>query len=44
MIKDVINVLKNAALRHKGVRTFRYQADDLNNAQNNYKGYHLSFA
>ena len=41
MIKDVIDVLKNAALRHKGVRTFRYQADDLNNAQNNYKGYQV---
>lgn len=41
MIKDVIDVLKNAALRHKGVRTFRYQGDDLNNAQNNYKGYQV---
>ena len=41
MIKDVINVIKNAALRHKGVRTFRYQGDDLNNAQNNYKGYQV---
>lgn len=41
MIKDVVNVIKNAALRHKGVRTFRYQGDDLNNAQNNYKGYQV---
>jgi hypothetical protein len=41
MIKDVIEIIKNAALRHKGVRTFRYQGDDLNNAQNNYKGYQV---
>ena len=37
MLKDVINILKDVSLRHKGVYTFRYQGDDLNNAQNNYK-------
>lgn len=37
MLKDVIDILKDVSLRHKGVYTFRYQGDDLNNAQNNYK-------
>ena len=41
MLKDVINIIKDVALRHKGVRTFRYQGSDLNNAQNNYKGYQV---
>ena len=41
MLKDVIEILKNAALRHRGVYTFRYQGDDLNNAQNNYKMYQV---
>lgn len=41
MLKDVIDIIKNVSLRHKGVRTFRYQGDDLNNAQNNYKGYQV---
>lgn len=41
MLKDVIEVLKEASLRHKGVYTFRYQGDDLNNAQNNYKMYQV---
>ena len=36
MLKDVINILKDISLRHKGVRTFRYQGDKFNNAQNNY--------
>lgn len=36
MLKDVINILRDISLRHKGVRTFRYQADKLNNAQNNH--------
>ena len=35
MLKDVINILKDISLRHKGVRTFRYQGDDFNNQQNN---------
>ena len=37
MIKDVINIIRDVALRHKGVRTFRYQSEILNNAQNNHK-------
>ena len=37
MLKDVIEILKDVSLRHKGVYTFRYQGDDLNNAQNNFK-------
>ena len=41
MIKDIIETLKHIALTHKGVYTFRYQGDDLNNAQNNYKGYQV---
>lgn len=41
MLKDVIDILKNVSLRHKGVRTFRYQNDMLNNAQNNHKTYQV---
>ena len=41
MIKDVINILKDISLRHKGVRTFRYQSEILNNAQNNNKMYQV---
>lgn len=41
MLKDVINIIKDVSLRHKGVRTFRYQSDDLNNQQNNYKMYQV---
>lgn len=41
MIKDIIDILKDISLRHKGVRTFRYQGDDLHNAQNNYKGFQV---
>lgn len=37
MLKDVIDILKDISLRHKGVYTFRYQGEDLNNAQNNHK-------
>lgn len=36
MLKDVIEILKDISLRHKGVKTFKYQSDVLNNAQNNY--------
>lgn len=36
MLKDIIQILKDVSLKHKGVRTFRYQSDKLNNAQNNY--------
>lgn len=41
MLKDVINIIKDVALRHKGVRTFRYQGDIYNNAQNNHKYYQV---
>ena len=41
MLKDVIEILKDISLRHKGVYTFRYQGEDLNNAQNNHKGYQV---
>ena len=41
MIKDIIEILKDISLRHKGVRTFRYQGDDLNNAQNNFKAFQV---
>lgn len=35
MLKDVVNIIKDISLRHKGVRTFKYQSEILNNAQNN---------
>lgn len=41
MIKDIINILRNISLRHKCVRTFKYQGDDLNNQQGNYKGFQV---
>lgn len=41
MIKDIIDILKDISLRHKGVRTFRYQSDIYNNAQNNYETYQV---
>ena len=41
MLKDVINILKEISLRHKGVCTFKYQSDILNNAQNNHKYYQV---
>ena len=41
MLKDIIEALRHVSLTHKGVYTFRYQGDDLNNAQNNYKGYQV---
>lgn len=41
MLKDVINILKDISLRHKAVKTFRYQGDDYNNQQNNHKYYQV---
>lgn len=41
MLKDVVNIIKDTALRHKGVRTFRYQSDIYNNAQNNHETYQV---
>lgn len=39
MLKDVVNIIKNTALTHKGVRTFRYQTKMYNNSQNNFATY-----
>lgn len=36
MYKDIVEIIKNTCLRHKGVRTFKYQSDTLNNSQNNF--------
>lgn len=41
MLKDIIEILETISLRHKGVRTFRYQSKILNNAQNNYGTYQV---
>ena len=41
MINDFVEIFKNLALKHKGVKTFRYQNDIYNNAQNNYKTYQV---
>lgn len=41
MLKDVVNIIKDISLRHKCVRTFRYQSEILNNAQNNNKMYQV---
>ena len=41
MLKDVVNIIKDISLRHKGVSTFRYQSEILNNAQNNNKMYQV---
>ena len=35
--KDVVNILADALSRFKGVNFVKYQGDDLNNAQHNYK-------
>lgn len=41
MIKDLVNIIKDVCLRHKGVCTFRYQSNIYNNAQNNYKPFQV---
>ena len=41
MIADLVNIIKNVSLRHKLVKTFRYQGDDYNNAQNNFRTYQV---
>lgn len=38
MIKSLVGVLRDCFTRHRAVGTFRYQSDDLNNAQNSFKG------
>ena len=41
MLKDIIDILKDISLRHKGVRTFKYQDKVYNNAQNNHETYQV---
>ena len=41
MLKDIVNIIKDTALKHKGVHAFRYQGNDLNNAQNNHGYYQV---
>ena len=41
MLKDIVNIIKDVALRHKGVRSFRYQANIYNNAQNGYQPFQV---
>ena len=41
MISDLVNIIKNVSLRHKLVKTFRYQGDDYNNSQNNFRTYQV---
>ena len=41
MLKDIVNIIKDTALRHNGVKTFRYQGKSYNNAQNNYYPYQV---
>lgn len=41
MIQDFVDLFKNIALRHKLVRTFRYQDKVLNNSQNNFKTFQV---
>lgn len=39
MLKDIVDIIKDTCLKHKGVRTFKYQDKSWNNAQNNYATY-----
>lgn len=41
MLKDIVNVLMDCFSRYKGVRTVRYQSNDLNNAQNDYASWQI---
>lgn len=41
MILSIVSALKNIFLRHKGVKTFKYQSAIYNNAQNNYSTYQV---
>lgn len=41
MLKDIIEILRDVSLRHKGVYTFKYQDKVYNNAQNNYRTYQV---
>jgi hypothetical protein len=37
MITDIKNIIRDVALRHKGVRSFYYKGEDLINAQNDHE-------
>lgn len=41
MLKDIIEILRDVSLRHKGVYTFKYQDKVYNNQQNNYRTYQV---
>lgn len=41
MLTDIVELLKDLSLRHKGVRTFRYQEGSFNNSQNNHLTYQV---
>lgn len=41
MLTDLVDIIKNVSLRHKGVKTFKYQGKTYNNAQNNYKPFQV---
>lgn len=41
MLKDVINIIKDWSLRLKNVKTFKYQDNAFNNAQNSYGTYQV---
>ena len=41
MLKDVINIIKDWSLRLKNVKTFRYQDNAFNNAQNSFGTYQV---
>ncbi len=41
MLKDIIEILKDVSLKHRGVRSFRYQGEKFNNAQNNYATFQI---
>lgn len=41
MIRSIVDILRDISLKHKGVRTFRYQNDMVNNAQHNYNTYQV---
>ena len=42
MIQELVDIFRNISLRHKGVRTFRYNGEDLINAQNSHAYYQVT--
>lgn len=44
MLTEIVDIIRNLSLRHKGVRTFRYQAKTYNNSQNNHLAYQVYLA